>query len=167
MRDPTQNSIHKCVGQRIIERQRGRQGQTASIFLPKSLSLSSCCGSFDKRKQQHLTAIRRPPKEEEEEEEVVGCRIMGQQSHEEGGRPSVAVAIDKDKSSQNALKWALENLVSRGQTITLVHVNTQGLFLISIFACMFSLLSSGCMIFQLYTATDTVTDIKHNTLLVL
>lgn len=34
----------------------------------------------------------------------------------------VAVAIDKDKRSQDALKWATENLVSKGQTIILIHV---------------------------------------------
>ncbi|CAN8240338.1 unnamed protein product [Cochlearia groenlandica] len=34
----------------------------------------------------------------------------------------VAVAIDKDKGSQNALKWTIENLASRGQTIFLIHV---------------------------------------------
>lgn len=36
--------------------------------------------------------------------------------------PLVAVAIDKDKGSQNALRWAVDNLMSRGQTLTLVHV---------------------------------------------
>lgn len=35
---------------------------------------------------------------------------------------TVAVAIDKDKSSQNALKWTLENLATRGQTLALIHV---------------------------------------------
>ncbi|XP_019091443.1 PREDICTED: U-box domain-containing protein 35-like [Camelina sativa] len=35
---------------------------------------------------------------------------------------SVAIAIDKDKSSQNAIKWTLENLASRGQTLALIHV---------------------------------------------
>lgn len=35
---------------------------------------------------------------------------------------NVGVAIDKDKSSQYALKWAIENLISRGQTISLIHV---------------------------------------------
>ncbi|XP_057988896.1 U-box domain-containing protein 52 [Hevea brasiliensis] len=39
-----------------------------------------------------------------------------------GGNGLVAVAIDKDKSSQNALRWALENLLSRGQTVILIHV---------------------------------------------
>lgn len=34
----------------------------------------------------------------------------------------VAVAIDKDKRSQDALKWAAENLINRGQTIILIHV---------------------------------------------
>ncbi|KAF3325774.1 U-box domain-containing protein 52 [Carex littledalei] len=39
--------------------------------------------------------------------------------------PLVVVAIDKDKGSQNALKWALDNVVtSKGESITLVHVNT-------------------------------------------
>ncbi|GJM87242.1 hypothetical protein PR202_ga03178 [Eleusine coracana subsp. coracana] len=40
--------------------------------------------------------------------------------------PLVAVCIDKDKNSQNALKYATETLIHRGQTIVLVHVNTKG-----------------------------------------
>ncbi|XP_031268174.1 U-box domain-containing protein 52-like [Pistacia vera] len=36
---------------------------------------------------------------------------------------SVAVAIDKDKGSQYALKWAVDRLLSRGQSLTLIHVN--------------------------------------------
>ncbi|XP_073122349.1 U-box domain-containing protein 52-like isoform X2 [Henckelia pumila] len=40
-----------------------------------------------------------------------------------GGRNGlVAVALDKDKGSQYALKWAIENLLTRGQTIILIHV---------------------------------------------
>ncbi|RZR98650.1 hypothetical protein BHM03_00028042 [Ensete ventricosum] len=39
--------------------------------------------------------------------------------------PLVAVAVDKDKSSQNALKWALDNVAVKGQTIFLVHVITK------------------------------------------
>lgn len=35
---------------------------------------------------------------------------------------AVAVAIDKDKGSQHALKWAIENLVNRGQSMILLHV---------------------------------------------
>ncbi|KAK3159306.1 hypothetical protein QOZ80_2AG0148420 [Eleusine coracana subsp. coracana] len=35
--------------------------------------------------------------------------------------PLVAVCIDKDKNSQNALKYATETLIHRGQTIVLVH----------------------------------------------
>ncbi|KAK6137180.1 hypothetical protein DH2020_029077 [Rehmannia glutinosa] len=34
----------------------------------------------------------------------------------------VAVAIDKDKGSQLALKWAVDNLLVKGQTVILVHV---------------------------------------------
>ncbi|EEE65245.1 hypothetical protein OsJ_20418 [Oryza sativa Japonica Group] len=40
--------------------------------------------------------------------------------------PLVAVCIDKDKNSQNALKWAIDTLVQKGQIIVLVHVNTKG-----------------------------------------
>jgi K+-sensing histidine kinase KdpD len=43
-----------------------------------------------------------------------------------GSYPLVAVCIDKDKNSQNALKYATETLVHRGQTLVLVHVNTRG-----------------------------------------
>uniref|UniRef100_A0A0E0L8V0 RING-type E3 ubiquitin transferase n=1 Tax=Oryza punctata TaxID=4537 RepID=A0A0E0L8V0_ORYPU len=35
--------------------------------------------------------------------------------------PLVAVCIDKDKNSQNALKWAIDTLVQKGQIIVLVH----------------------------------------------
>lgn len=38
------------------------------------------------------------------------------------GNGLVAVAIDKDKGSQHALKWAAENLLTRGQTVILIHV---------------------------------------------
>ncbi|KAJ9689187.1 hypothetical protein PVL29_014713 [Vitis rotundifolia] len=34
----------------------------------------------------------------------------------------VAVAIDKDKGSQYALKWAVDHLLSKGQSVTLVHI---------------------------------------------
>ncbi|KAG6649409.1 U-box domain-containing protein 35-like isoform X2 [Carya illinoinensis] len=39
-----------------------------------------------------------------------------------GGRGLVAVAVDTDKGSQNALKWAVDNLLQRGQTVNLIHV---------------------------------------------
>ncbi|KAG8380457.1 hypothetical protein BUALT_Bualt06G0017400 [Buddleja alternifolia] len=40
-----------------------------------------------------------------------------------GGRNGlVAVAIDKDKGSQYALKWTIENLLTKGQTVVLIHV---------------------------------------------
>ncbi|KAJ4754307.1 kinase with adenine nucleotide alpha hydrolases-like domain-containing protein [Rhynchospora pubera] len=45
----------------------------------------------------------------------------------EAAYPLVAVAIDNhNKTSQIALKWAVEHLVKRGQTLVLVHVNTKG-----------------------------------------
>ncbi|KAM3359524.1 U-box domain-containing protein 52 isoform X1 [Capsicum galapagoense] len=41
------------------------------------------------------------------------------------GNGVVALAIDKDKGSQYAIKWATDNLVNRGQTIVLIHVVTK------------------------------------------
>ncbi|XP_011031475.1 PREDICTED: U-box domain-containing protein 35 [Populus euphratica] len=47
----------------------------------------------------------------------------GQWSRKGGeGKGLVAVAVDKDKGSQNALKWTMENLLSKGQTVVLIHV---------------------------------------------
>lgn len=41
------------------------------------------------------------------------------------GTGVVALAIDKDKGSQYAIKWASDNLVKRGQTLVLIHVVTK------------------------------------------
>ncbi|XP_009610856.1 U-box domain-containing protein 52-like isoform X2 [Nicotiana tomentosiformis] len=41
------------------------------------------------------------------------------------GTGVVAIAIDKDKGSQYAIKWATDNLVNRGQTLVLIHVVTK------------------------------------------
>ncbi|GAB2225485.1 hypothetical protein Droror1_Dr00006277 [Drosera rotundifolia] len=38
------------------------------------------------------------------------------------GNGTVAVAVDKDKSSQYALKWAIDNLLVKGSPVILVHV---------------------------------------------
>ncbi|KAK3427911.1 hypothetical protein EUGRSUZ_F04037 [Eucalyptus grandis] len=35
----------------------------------------------------------------------------------------VAIAVDKDKGSQCAIRWAGDNLLSRGQTVILIHVH--------------------------------------------
>ncbi|KAI5354721.1 PREDICTED: U-box domain-containing [Prunus dulcis] len=40
----------------------------------------------------------------------------------EGGNGIVALAIDKDKNSQSALKWCIDSLVKQGQTVLLIHV---------------------------------------------
>ncbi|KAL4575278.1 hypothetical protein LXL04_022120 [Taraxacum kok-saghyz] len=37
------------------------------------------------------------------------------------GNHMVAVAIDKDKNSQHALKWTIEHILTRGQTVVLIH----------------------------------------------
>lgn len=42
-----------------------------------------------------------------------------------GKEENIAVAIDKDKGSQYALKWTVDHLLSRGQAVTLIHVKTK------------------------------------------
>ncbi|EXC12822.1 U-box domain-containing protein 35 [Morus notabilis] len=37
----------------------------------------------------------------------------------------VVVAIDKDKSSQYALKWTVDHLITRGQTVVLLHIKNR------------------------------------------
>ncbi|KAF8389484.1 hypothetical protein HHK36_026179 [Tetracentron sinense] len=49
----------------------------------------------------------------------------GHGERKENGNGLVAVAIDKDKGSQNALKWAVDNLLSKGQTVILIHVSQE------------------------------------------
>ncbi|KAI3991963.1 hypothetical protein MKX01_012908 [Papaver californicum] len=44
---------------------------------------------------------------------------------DDSGMPKVAVAIDKDKNSQFALKWAIENLPIVNHSIILVHVKVK------------------------------------------
>ncbi|KAM1200636.1 hypothetical protein ACFX2I_016892 [Malus domestica] len=45
-----------------------------------------------------------------------------QVDRKEVGNGIVAVAIDKDKNSQCALKWAIDNLIKPGQSVLLIHV---------------------------------------------
>lgn len=40
----------------------------------------------------------------------------------------VAVAIDKDKGSQYAIRWAIDHLLSRGRAIVLIHVTSGSSF---------------------------------------
>ena len=47
---------------------------------------------------------------------------MSQRGLGEKKQEMVAVAIDKDKGSQAALKWAVDNLLSKGKSVTLLHV---------------------------------------------
>lgn len=41
---------------------------------------------------------------------------------------TVAVAIDRDKGSQDALKWTLDHLVRKGQIVYLLHVKIKPSF---------------------------------------
>ena len=45
----------------------------------------------------------------------------------------VAVAVDKDKGSQIALKWAIDNLLCKGQTVILVHVKLKNQGILSLY----------------------------------
>ena len=51
-------------------------------------------------------------------------QIISRENRErrEGRERLVAVAVDKDKSSRQALKWTVDNFITRGQTVRLVHV---------------------------------------------
>ena len=48
-----------------------------------------------------------------------------QSERKDGVNGIVAVAIDKDKGSQNALKWAIDHLLLRGTTVVLIHVKVK------------------------------------------
>lgn len=52
-----------------------------------------------------------------------GSTVHGGDRMRKGTSTSVvAVAIDKDKYSQHALKWSIEHLLTRSQTVVLKHV---------------------------------------------
>lgn len=38
---------------------------------------------------------------------------------------STVIAIDKDKGSQYALKWAVDTLIGKGKNVTLLHVKVR------------------------------------------
>ncbi|XP_057980190.1 U-box domain-containing protein 51-like [Malania oleifera] len=46
-------------------------------------------------------------------------------SGENRGRKLIAVAVDKDRGSQNALKWAIDNITKNRENLILVHVNAK------------------------------------------
>ncbi|KAL9659636.1 hypothetical protein QQ045_024444 [Rhodiola kirilowii] len=41
--------------------------------------------------------------------------------------PTTAIAIDKDKNSQQAVRWAVDNLINKKHSCVLIHVRTQSL----------------------------------------
>lgn len=41
------------------------------------------------------------------------------------GHVETAVAIDSDKNSQSAVKWAVENLLKKNPNCVIIHVRTQ------------------------------------------
>ncbi|GFP79419.1 U-box domain-containing protein 35 [Phtheirospermum japonicum] len=48
--------------------------------------------------------------------------MLSQKGEKMSKQEMVAVAIDKDKGSQAALKWAVDNLLGKGKSVTLLHV---------------------------------------------
>ncbi|XP_047312471.1 U-box domain-containing protein 34-like [Impatiens glandulifera] len=83
----------------------------------------------------------------------------------------VAVAIDKDKGSQYGLKWAIDHVLSRGQTITLLHVKNRSstIILISLFLERVVTQSDNQLakeLFLPYRAFCTRKDIKSNEIII-
>lgn len=48
-----------------------------------------------------------------------------QAEKKDGVNGIVAVAIDRDKGSQQALKWAIDHLLVKGSTVVLIHVKVK------------------------------------------
>lgn len=49
---------------------------------------------------------------------------MGHNSGDGATFISTAIAIDKDKNSPHAVRWAIENLLKKNSSVFLVHVRT-------------------------------------------
>ncbi|KAL1547912.1 non-specific serine/threonine protein kinase [Salvia divinorum] len=54
--------------------------------------------------------------------------MSSQRGNGEMNQETVAVAIDKDKGSQAALKWAVDHLLGKGKNVTLLHVKLKNSF---------------------------------------
>ncbi|KAG6431590.1 hypothetical protein SASPL_109669 [Salvia splendens] len=55
--------------------------------------------------------------------------MSSQRGNGEKNQETVAVAIDKDKGSQAALKWAVDHLLGKGKNVTLVHIQVHEVIL--------------------------------------
>lgn len=55
--------------------------------------------------------------------------------HVDKSKEMVAVAIDKDKGSQAALKWACDHLLGKGKRVTLIHVKLKPSNVIYLLLC--------------------------------
>ena len=51
--------------------------------------------------------------------------MLGPSDKDAAKNKLVAIAIDRDKGSQGAMKWAVEYILSKGQNILLVHVKAR------------------------------------------
>ncbi|KAI5413688.1 hypothetical protein KIW84_058017, partial [Lathyrus oleraceus] len=52
---------------------------------------------------------------------------MSSSSNEEEVSSSTLVAIDTDKNSKHAVKWAVDHLLEKNSSCTLIHVKTKSL----------------------------------------
>lgn len=68
---------------------------------------------------------------------------MGHSSGDGTTFVSTAIAVDKDKNSPHAVRWAVENLVKKNASVYLVHVrnNTSQPSTFFTFACGFRIVS--------------------------
>lgn len=66
----------------------------------------------------------------------------------------VAVAIDKDKGSQAALKWAVDHLLGKGKSVTLIHVKLKTSFPRIICSLSLSLACEHCLCSLSFSVLD-------------
>ncbi|RWW81336.1 hypothetical protein BHE74_00010288 [Ensete ventricosum] len=103
-------------GQQRARKER-EKGRTPS---PSRLLCAPCVASFLASFVVVVVVFARLNEERTSKEMPIGAA-------DDGGRPpaSTAVAIDKDKNSQQAVKWAIDHLLLGSYAVILIHVKTK------------------------------------------
>uniref|UniRef100_A0A0D6R5I4 UspA domain-containing protein n=1 Tax=Araucaria cunninghamii TaxID=56994 RepID=A0A0D6R5I4_ARACU len=72
---------------------------------------------------EKLTVSGPPEEEKKEEEKTVTSKQVKAERQRMTGDRSIGVAVDNSSTSKAALKWAIHNLVDRGDRVVVVHVH--------------------------------------------